>query len=72
MASKRSPLAVIFMTVFIDLVGFGIVIPVLPLYAQHFGASPFIIGCLVGVYSLMQFVCIILGVAVMALLIFIE
>ena len=53
---KRSPLAIIFFTVFIDLVGFGIVIPVLPLYAQHFGASPFVIGCLVGVYSLMQFI----------------
>ena len=57
MASKRSPLAVIFVTVFIDLVGFGIVIPVLPLYAKHFGASPLVIGCLLGVYSLMQFIC---------------
>jgi MFS family permease len=31
-----SPLFVIFFTVFIDMVGFGIVIPVLPLYAEHF------------------------------------
>ncbi len=39
---------------FIDLVGFGIVIPVLPLYAERFGASPLVIGCLLGIYSLMQ------------------
>ena len=32
---KRSPLVVIFTTVFIDLVGFGIVIPVLPFYAYQ-------------------------------------
>ena len=39
---KRSPLLVIFITVFIDLVGFGIVIPVLPFYAEgtKFGATP--------------------------------
>src|SRR5439155_1193693 len=38
---KRSPLLVIFITVFIDLVGFGIVIPVLPFYAEgtNFGAA---------------------------------
>lgn len=54
MRTNRSPLTVIFLTVFIDLVGFGIVIPVLPLYAERFGASPLTIGCLLGVYSLMQ------------------
>ena len=53
----RSPLVVIFLTVFIDLVGFGIVIPVLPLYGERFGASPLVIGCLLAVYSLMQAVC---------------
>ena len=53
---RKSPLAIIFVTVFIDLVGFGIVIPVLPLYAERFGASPVVIGMLLGVYSLMQFV----------------
>jgi multidrug resistance protein len=50
----RSPLGLIFFTVFINLIGFGIVIPVLPLYAQRFGASPFVIGLLVASYSLMQ------------------
>lgn len=50
----RSPLALIFATVFIHLVGFGIVIPVLPLYAERFGASPLVIGLLVASYSIMQ------------------
>src|SRR5215211_7382662 len=35
-ARGRSPLAVVFVTVFLDLVGFGIVIPLLPLYAERF------------------------------------
>src|SRR5262245_44918808 len=56
MLKNRSPLVIIFITVFIDLVGFGIVIPVLPLYAQQFEASPFIIGLLLSVYSAMQFI----------------
>lgn len=54
---KRSPLVVIFITVFLDLVGFGIVIPVLPLYAERFGASPLVVGLLLGSYSFMQFIC---------------
>jgi MFS transporter, DHA1 family, tetracycline resistance protein len=43
-------------TVAIDLVGFGIVLPLLPLYAEDFGAEPFTIGLLVATYSLMQLV----------------
>lgn len=51
-------LILIFVIVFIDLVGFGMVIPVLPIYAQTepFLASPFEIGWLVAIYSAMQFV----------------
>ncbi|HEY2140192.1 MAG TPA: MFS transporter [Chthoniobacterales bacterium] len=56
MARQRSPLFVLFLTVFIDLVGFGIVIPVLPLYAEHFHASPVAIGWLTGIYSGMQII----------------
>jgi MFS family permease len=52
---QKASLAVIFGIVFIDLVGFGIVIPVLPLYAERFGASPLVIGLLLAVYSLMSF-----------------
>ena len=51
----RSPLAIVFATVFLDLVGFGIVIPLLPLYAQRFGAGPVTVAWLLAVYSLMQF-----------------
>jgi len=55
---KRSPLLVIFITVFIDLIGFGIVIPVLPFYAEgtKFGATPGQIGLLFASYSVMQLV----------------
>jgi len=55
---KRSPLVVIFTTVFIDLVGFGIVIPVLPLYAEgtEFNATPRMVGILFASYSVMQLI----------------
>lgn len=53
---KRSPLVVIFTTVFIDLLGFGIVIPVLPFYAEgtQFNATPRTVGLLFASYSIMQ------------------
>ena len=50
------PMMIIFFTIFIDLVGFGIVIPLLPFYAEELHATPFDIGLLVSSYSLMQFV----------------
>jgi DHA1 family tetracycline resistance protein-like MFS transporter len=55
---KRSPLLVIFVTVFIDLVGFGIVIPVLPFYVEgtQFDASPRAVGLLFASYSVMQLI----------------
>jgi len=51
------PLIIIFVTVFIDLIGFGMVIPILPFYAETspFNASPIEIGFLFAIYSLMQF-----------------
>ncbi|PYV10190.1 MAG: tetracycline resistance MFS efflux pump [Acidobacteria bacterium] len=52
---NRSPLAIIFFTVFIDLVGFGIVLPLLPYYAETYGATALQIGLLTASYSLMQF-----------------
>ena len=51
-----SPLVIIFVTVFIDLLGFGIIIPLLPFYAESFGASALTIGLLGTSFSLMQFV----------------
>ncbi|HXF42873.1 MAG TPA: MFS transporter [Pyrinomonadaceae bacterium] len=50
------PLIIIFFTVFIDLLGFGIVLPLLPFFAEHFGATPIDVGFLMAIYSVMQFV----------------
>jgi DHA1 family tetracycline resistance protein-like MFS transporter len=50
------PLVIIFLTIFVNLVGFGIIIPLLPYYAETFGASPAIIGLLFAVFSLCQLV----------------
>ncbi len=52
---KSSPLIAILLTVFIALVGFGIVIPLLPIYAQHLGAGGTTVGLLLMSYSLVQF-----------------
>jgi DHA1 family tetracycline resistance protein-like MFS transporter len=48
------PLLVIFLTIFVNLVGFGIIIPLLPFYAQTFGASPLAIGLLFASFSVSQ------------------
>lgn len=50
------PLLVIFLTIFVNLVGFGIIIPLLPFYAETFGASPMAIGVLFALFSLGQLV----------------
>jgi DHA1 family tetracycline resistance protein-like MFS transporter len=52
----RPPISIIFLTVFITMIGFGIVIPVLPVYAKSppFLMSPSQLGWLVGVFSLIQ------------------
>jgi multidrug resistance protein len=52
---KKSPLATILSIVFIDLIGFGMIIPILPLYAAQFRANEWQIGFLLASYSLMQF-----------------
>lgn len=44
-----------FLTVLLDLIGFGIVLPLLPTYAKDLGASPFMIGFIAAMYSSMQF-----------------
>ena len=53
---RKPSVAIIFLTVFIDLIGFGIVIPLLPIYAKNFHAPGWEIGALMGTFSLMQFV----------------
>jgi multidrug resistance protein len=54
--STRSPLMIVFVTVFIDLLGFGIIIPLLPFYAETFGAHAFTVAMLSTSFSLMQFI----------------
>lgn len=52
---KDKRLLIIFLTVFIDLVGFGIIIPMNPYLAEAYGASGWQVGLLMSVYSCMQF-----------------
>lgn len=52
----RFPLIVVFVTVFIDLLGFGIIIPLLPFYAETFGAHAFTVAMLSTSFSVMQFI----------------
>jgi DHA1 family tetracycline resistance protein-like MFS transporter len=50
----RSVLVVVFTTILIDFVGFSVLIPVLPLYAERLGATPFQVGLILTVYALAQ------------------
>src|SRR5438445_4945554 len=50
----RSPLAVLFMTVFLDLLGFGMIIPILQLYGKSMHATDVQTGFLLSIYSIMQ------------------
>jgi len=52
---RKASLLVLFLTVFIDLIGFGMVIPFLSFYAREYGASGVVVGAIVGIYSIMQF-----------------
>lgn len=53
MENKRA-LPILFLVMFLVMVGFGIIIPVLPFYAEELGASPAELGLLMAVYSFMQ------------------
>jgi len=53
---KKPSVLVIFLTVFIDLIGFGIVVPLVPMYSRNYGASGWIIGAIIASFSAMQFV----------------
>src|SRR5260370_994488 len=52
-----APLTVLFVTVFVDLLGFGIVIPFLPMYAERLEVGAAGIGLILAIYSMMQFLC---------------
>ncbi len=53
---RNRSLVVLFFTVFIDLMGFGLIIPILPIYAKELGATDTIVGLLGASFSIMQFV----------------
>src|SRR5580658_3762360 len=55
-APPKGALSTIFLIVFSDLMGFGIIIPLLPLFAAQYHASPLDIGLLFSIYSACQFV----------------
>jgi MFS transporter, DHA1 family, tetracycline resistance protein len=51
---KKGSLATVFLVVLIDLIGFGLVLPLLPFYAREFAATPVVIGLLYSIYSVAQ------------------
>ena len=52
---RKSASSILFVTILIDLLGYGVVIPLLPEYARHFGATALVVGLIVASYSVMQF-----------------
>jgi MFS family permease len=56
LASTRSPLLPIFLIVLVDILGMTIILPLLPFYAVHFGASATVVGLLVSTYALCQLI----------------
>jgi DHA1 family tetracycline resistance protein-like MFS transporter len=53
---NRSPLLPIFLIVLVDVLGLTIILPLLPFYAEHFGASATVVGLLMSSYALCQFI----------------
>ena len=56
MAKTKNTLLILFLSVFSNLIGFGIVIPLLPFYAKSFGASASTVTLLFSTYALASFV----------------
>jgi len=54
MGLRRSPLLFIFITVFVDLLGYGMVIPLLPFYVTRQSGGAAVAGALGSLYALMQ------------------
>lgn len=53
---RKPSVLVVFLTVFIDLIGFGIVVPLVPVYSRHFEAHGVVIGIIIASFSAMQFI----------------
>jgi MFS family permease len=52
---RKSPLFVLFITIFIDLLGFGIIIPILPIFTKELGAADWQVGLIAAIYPVMNF-----------------
>ena len=53
---RRSPLFPIFLIVSVDVLGLTIILPLLPFYAEKFGATPTVVGLLVSTYAFCQLI----------------
>src|SRR5438094_10449436 len=53
-AYQRGEMPILFLIVFVDVVGFGLIIPLLPFYAERFGASAQLVTLLLAIFSLMS------------------
>ena len=54
--TKRSPVYLMALTIFIDFMSFGVILPLLPFWAERLGAGPVGVGLLLTVYALAQFI----------------
>jgi DHA1 family tetracycline resistance protein-like MFS transporter len=54
--THKKSILILFLIVFVDLVGFGIIIPLLPFYAERFDATPLMVGIVMATYSLAQLI----------------
>jgi MFS transporter, DHA1 family, tetracycline resistance protein len=52
---KKSPLVVILLTIFLDMLGFGIIIPILPIFSKELGAADYQVGLIAMSYPVMNF-----------------
>jgi DHA1 family tetracycline resistance protein-like MFS transporter len=50
----KKPLGILFAVAFLDLLSFSLILPLLPYYAEHFGATPLVIGLLTSAYAVGQ------------------
>src|SRR5438067_11657733 len=55
-APPKGALRIIFFIVFMDLLGFGVIIPLMPIYARQFQASPLEVTLMFAIYSACQFI----------------
>ena len=53
---RNSPLLPIFLIVLVDILGYTIILPLLPFYSERLGASPFVVGLLISTYAICQLV----------------